>query len=54
MEYQKEQDMLSHYASISKSHILSSQSDLDAQDAAMPEMLAWCRRQKTLVVFRCG
>jgi type II secretory ATPase GspE/PulE/Tfp pilus assembly ATPase PilB-like protein len=54
MEYQKEQELLSHYASISKSQVLSSQSDLDAQDTAMPEMLGWCRRQKILVVLRSG
>ncbi len=54
MEYQKEQDMLKSYASVSKSHILSSQSDLDAQDTAMPQLLAWCRRQKTLVVLCSG
>lgn len=54
MEHQQEQQRLSDYASIAKSQILSSQSDLDAQDGAMPEMLAWCRRQKTLVVLRSG
>lgn len=54
MEHQKEQEMLSHFASISKSQVLSSQSDLDAQDTALPDMLSWCRRHKTLVVLRSG
>ncbi len=54
MEHQKEHDVLKGYASVVKSQILSSQSDLDAQDVAMPQMLAWCRRQKTLVVLCSG
>lgn len=54
MEYPQEQQQLSEYATLVKSQILSSQSDLDPQDSAMPEMLAWCRRQKTLVVLRSG
>ncbi len=55
MEHRKEQQsLLQDYASLSKSKILSSQSDLDPQDNALSTMLAWCRRQKTIVVLQSG
>lgn len=54
MEHQQETQRLTDYAQAAKSQILTSQSDLDAGDAALPELLAWCRRQKTCVVLRSG
>lgn len=49
-----QQYQLSQYASIAKQKVLSSQSDLEAQEVAMPEMLAWCRRQQSIVVLTSG
>ena len=54
MKHQHEQELLSQYASIAKSQVLSSQSDLGIEDVAMPDMLGWCRLQKTLVVLANG
>lgn len=53
MEHQDTQS-LSRFAALSKHQILSSQSDLSPSDTAHPELLAWCRRQKNLVVLRSG
>lgn len=54
MEQQPVQDILKEYATLSKNKILASQSDLNPKDRAMPEMLAWCRRQNSLVVLQNG
>lgn len=54
MKHHQEQELLSRYASISKSQVLSSQSDLGIEDVAMPAVLNWCRQQKTLVVLANG
>lgn len=51
MEHQKEQQ-LKDYASVVKRGVLSTQSDLDPQDQALPEMLAWCRRQTAIIVLK--
>ncbi len=49
-----EQQILEQYASISQRKVLSSQADLSPKDHAMPEMLAWCRQQKSIVVLQSG
>ena len=54
MEHRQAEAELNAYADATKSRILSSQSDLESQDVAMPEMLAWSRRHKTIVVLRSG
>lgn len=54
MKHQEEQELLNQYASIAKSQVMSSQSDLGREDVAMPDMLSWCRCQKTLVVLLSG
>ena len=54
MERQEEQQLLKDYASVAKSKILSSQSDLDPKDRAMPEMLHWCRQQEPIAVLQSG
>ena len=54
MERKEEQQLLKDYASVAKSKILGSQSDLDPKDRAMPAMLGWCRRQEPIVVLQSG
>lgn len=54
MEQRDEQRLLKNYASIANSKVLGSQSDLDANDVALPEMLAWCRQQESIVVLKSG
>lgn len=54
MEQQSELELLEQYASVTNSKILERQSDLNPKDHAMPEMLAWCREQKTIVVLQSG
>ena len=54
MKHQHEQELLNQYAAVAKSQVLTSQSDLGIGDVAMPDMLGWCRLQKTLVVLATG
>ncbi len=49
-----ERELLEKYAEASKQKILDSQADLDPKDRAMPEMLAWCKRQGDIVVLKSG
>ncbi len=53
MEHQ-EHTILREYANLGRSKILASQSDLNPNDRAMPEMLAWCRNQTSIVVLQNG
>lgn len=48
----QEQQVLEQYATIAQRKILSSQADLGLKDHAMPEMLAWCREQGSIVVLQ--
>lgn len=48
----QEQKVLEQYATISQRKVLSSPADLSIKDHAMPEMLAWCREQKYIVVLQ--
>lgn len=54
MERTNEQERLSHYASATESKLLANQSDLNPKDHALPAMLAWCRKQKNIVVLNSG
>lgn len=54
MENPQENDLLEQYATAANRKILTNQSDLDPKDHAMPEMLAWCREQKKIVVLQSG
>lgn len=49
-----EQERLEKYALAANQKILTSQSDLDPKDRAMPEMLTWCRQQQGIVVLHNG
>ena len=46
--------LLEQYAALTKSKILTSQSDLNPKDRAVPEMLSWCRENGTIVVMLSG
>ncbi|MGB6977523.1 MAG: ATPase, T2SS/T4P/T4SS family, partial [Gammaproteobacteria bacterium] len=50
----KEKESLEHHAATFGHKIISSQSDLDPKDHAMPQMLDWCRRQGNIVVLMSG
>ena len=54
MEYTQEHELLEQYASATHRKIFTNQSDLNPKDHAMPEMLAWCREQKKIVVLQSG
>lgn len=54
MVNQDERNVLEKYATIAKNKVLSSQADLDPKDKPMPEMLAWCERQGSIVVLKSG
>lgn len=54
MTKQAERDLLEKYASIANNKLVSSQSDLDPKDRAMPEMLAWCEKRGDIVVLKSG
>lgn len=47
-------ELLEKYAQASNNKILDSQADLAPKDRAMPEMLAWCKRQADVVVLTSG
>ncbi|OGT52709.1 MAG: hypothetical protein A3F17_03350 [Gammaproteobacteria bacterium RIFCSPHIGHO2_12_FULL_41_15] len=49
-----DQQHLQAYASVTKSKILESQSDLDPKDHALSAMLTWCREQGCIVVLQSG
>lgn len=45
-------DRLTQYANSVGLKVLTSQSDLDPKDRALPEMVAWCRQQGNIVVLK--
>ena len=49
-----ENEVLEKFAQVSRHKVMSSQSDLDPKDRAMPDMLAWCRQHETIVVLNNG
>lgn len=53
MEHQRD-ELLQRYAAVTNSRFLASQSDLDAKDHAMPDMLTWCHSQDGIVVLQNG
>lgn len=47
-------NILEQYASATHTKVLTSQSDLDAKDKPMDELLAWCKEQGNIVSLKSG
>ncbi|MDX1901255.1 MAG: ATPase, T2SS/T4P/T4SS family [Gammaproteobacteria bacterium] len=46
--------LLEQFAAATMTTVVTGQSDLDARDRVMDEMLTWCKEQGTLVILRSG